>query len=320
MGSAARLRLFINRNRPLILDGGLATELEEHGAQIQGDPLWSARLLDTNPQAITEAHHRFLLSGADVITTATYQASVQGFVTHLGMSAERARELLMSGVHLAREAVKKFGSGNTGPLVAGSIGSYGAYLHDTSEYTGTFAEKMTVEELKDWHRPQVEGLLAAGADLLAFETIPSIKEAKAVVELLAEFPDSSAWLSFSCKDEKHISDGSTFAEAVKVASRSAQLLAVGVNCCSPTVVEPLLDSASSQLSPDTSWVVYPNSGWEYDSEQGWQAGGESSIWIPELSRRWVKQGAALIGGCCCISPAEIAELRKVLKGATTGRP
>ncbi|RVE74134.1 hypothetical protein OJAV_G00038210 [Oryzias javanicus] len=268
---------------------------------INGDPLWSARLLDTNPQAITEADHRFLLSGADVITTATYQASVQGFVTHLGMSAERARELLMSGVHLAREAVKKFGSGNTGPLVAGSIGWYGAYLHDTSEYTGTFAEKMTVEELKDWHRPQVEGLLAAGADLLAFETIPSIKEAKAV-------------------DEKHISDGSTFAEAVEVASRSAQLLAVGVNCCSPTVVEPLLDSASSQLSPDTSWVVYPNSGWEYDSEQGWQAGGESSIWIPELSCRWVKQGAALIGGCCCISPAEIAELRKVLKGATTGRP
>ncbi|RVE56643.1 hypothetical protein OJAV_G00223310 [Oryzias javanicus] len=256
---------------------------------INGDPLWRARLLDTNPQAITEADHRFLLSGADVITTATYQASVQGFETHLGMSAERARELLMSGVHLAREAVKKFGSGNTGPLVAGSIGWYGAYLHDTSEYTGTFAEKMTVEELKDWHRPQVEGLLAAGADLLAFEMIPSIKEAKAVVELLAEFPDSSAWLSFSCKDEKHISDGSTFAEAVEVASRSAQLLAVRVNCCSPTVVEPLLDSASSQLSPDTSWVEYPNSGWEYDSEQ--KTEGRTDCSEEKQKRRRLQRGS-----------------------------
>lgn len=55
------------------------------------------------------------------------------------------------------------------------------------------------KELKDWHRPQVECLAAAGADLLAFETIPSIKEAEALVELLREFPDSSAWLSFSCK-------------------------------------------------------------------------------------------------------------------------
>ncbi|XP_037530925.1 homocysteine S-methyltransferase YbgG [Nematolebias whitei] len=315
MDSSARLRHFLHDNRPLILDGGLATELEAQGAKLQGDPLWSARLLHTNPQAIKDAHYSFLFSGADVITTATYQASIQGFINHLNVSPNDARELLMSGVHLAKETAASFASGGRNPFVAGSVGPYGAFLHDSSEYTGAYAEDLSVEELKVWHRPQVDCLAAAGSDLIAFETIPSLKEAEAVVELLREFPNSVAWLSFSCKDAKHISDGSLFADAVKVASRSSQLLAVGVNCCPPAVVEPLLDSARSLLSPNMSWVVYPNSGEEWDTEQGWQTSGQTSGWISELSPTWLKQGAALIGGCCRISPAHISELKQQLKGS-----
>ncbi|XP_061593592.1 uncharacterized protein zgc:172121 [Cololabis saira] len=319
MASSAFLRRFIKENRPLILDGGLATELEEQGAKLQGDPLWSARLLHTDPQAIKDAHYKFLLSGADVITTATYQASIPAFVSELGMSPECARELLMTGVHLAKEMVKKFDSGERCPLVAGSVGAYGAYRHDGSEYTGSYAEGMSVEDLKAWHRPQVESLLAAGADLIAFETIPSIKEAEAVVELLNEFPNANAWLSFSCKDEKHISDGRRFTDAVEVANRSEQILAVGVNCCSPALVEPLLESARPQLSPDKGWVVYPNSGEDWDPEDGWKA-RQAPQWKPELCQTWEKQGAALIGGCCCICPAQIAELRQRLKGACASSP
>lgn len=314
MGSSALLTQMVNDEGPLILDGGLATDLEAHGAKLQGDPLWSARLLHTDPQAIRDAHYRFLLSGADVITTATYQASIPGFISHLEVSAERARELLMSGVHLAKETVKRFESGKRRPLVAGSVGPYGAFLHDGSEYTGAYAEQMSVEELKVWHRPQIDCLAAAGVDLIAFETIPSIKEAEAVVELLREFPNSKAWLSFSCKDEKRISDGSLFADAVRVAERSTQLLAVGVNCCPPDVVESLLDSAGPLHVSNMSWVVYPNSGEEWDTERGWQTSGKPSGWTPDLSHMWVKQGAALIGGCCRIGPAHIAELRQQLKG------
>lgn len=173
---------------------------------------------------------------------------------------------------------------------------------------------LSSKELKVWHRPQVDGLAAAGADLIAFETIPSIKEAEAVVELLREFPDSKAWLSFSCQDGRRISDGSSFSDAVRVANRSAQLVAVGVNCCPAALVEPLLDSAGSLLSPDLSWVVYPNSGEDWDMEQGWLTSGNTSALIPGLSHTWMKQGAALIGGCCRVGPAHIAELRDELKG------
>ncbi|XP_008405874.1 homocysteine S-methyltransferase isoform X1 [Poecilia reticulata] len=317
MASSACIKRMILSDGPLILDGGLATELEARGAELQGDPLWSARLLHTNPQAIKETHYRFLLSGADVITTATYQASVQGFISHLGVSCDEARKLLMSGVHLAKEAVETFPSGDRSLLVAGSVGPYGAFLHDGSEYSGAYAQRMSVEELKLWHKAQVECLAAAGADLVAFETIPSIKEAQAVVELLREFPDCNAWLSFSCKDEKHISDGSPFADAVRLACRSPQLLAVGVNCCRPAVVEPLLDSARAALGPGVSWVVYPNSGEDWDIEQGWQRSERTAGWTPELSGAWLKQGAALLGGCCRIGPAHIAALRQQLKGSST---
>ncbi|XP_029285471.1 homocysteine S-methyltransferase 1 isoform X1 [Cottoperca gobio] len=299
MGSSARLRPYMNDNGPLILDGGLATELEAQGFKLQGDPLWSARLLHTDPQAIREAHYRFLLSGADVITTATYQASISGFIKHLDVSSERARELLMSGVHLAKESVDRFVSdtrpaGPRRPLVAGSVGPYGAFLLDGSEYTGDYAAEMSVEGFKVWHRPQIECLAAAGVDLVAFETIPSLKEAQALLELLREFPNTNAWLSFSCRDGQRISDGGAFKDAVQIVNRSTQLVAVGVNCCSPELLEPLLASAGS-LRTDASWVVYPNSGEDWDSEHGWRTSEKASASIPALSHTWMKQGAALIG-------------------------
>ncbi|XP_053716627.1 homocysteine S-methyltransferase YbgG isoform X1 [Synchiropus splendidus] len=323
MKSLADLKQHINSYGPLILDGGLATDLEAHGATLQGDPLWSARLLHTQPQAIKESHYRFLQSGADVVTTATYQASLSGFTSHLGLSAEDARELLMSAVHLARDAVRTFVSDGLSTmsekryfLVAGSIGPYGAFLCNGSEYTGDYANNMSLEELRSWHRPQVECVAAAGADVIAFETIPSIKEGEALVELLREFPDTKAWLSFSCKDGKHISDGSLFTDAVQIAQRSKQVIAVGVNCCAPGLVESLLDSAKSIKDPDTQWVVYPNSGEEWDRKQGWKTSGRQSI--TDLSQTWLEQGATMVGGCCRISPAHISELRQALKGKSSG--
>ncbi|XP_066562211.1 uncharacterized protein LOC136750938 isoform X2 [Amia ocellicauda] len=298
----------------VILDGGLATELEAAGIKIQGDPLWSARLLHTNPQAIKDAHQRFLSSGADVLTTATYQASVDGFMKHLGMTSEEAIQLMMSGVQIARDAVQDFKtrtSDNKVPLVAGSVGPYGAFLYDGSEYTGTYEETMSGEEFKAWHRPQVQCLVSAGADLIAMETIPSLKEAEALVELLREFPNTKAWLSFSCKDQKCISTGRTFAEAIQVANRSKQLVAVGVNCCPPPLITPLLTSASQHKPPDVSWVVYPNSGEEWIQNIGWKT-DKSKTTFADLSLEWKKQGAKWIGGCCRISPSEISDLKRVL--------
>ncbi|XP_029285493.1 uncharacterized protein LOC115007003 [Cottoperca gobio] len=222
----------------------------------------------------------------------------------------------MSGVHLAKESVDRFVSdtrpaGPRRPLVAGSVGPYGAFLLDGSEYTGDYAAEMSVEGFKVWHRPQIECLAAAGVDLVAFETIPSLKEAQALLELLREFPNTNAWLSFSCRDGQRISDGGAFKDAVQIVNRSTQLVAVGVNCCSPELLEPLLASAGS-LRTDASWVVYPNSGEDWDSEHGWRT-SEKAVRIHTCSQPHVDEARRrlLIGGLlAAIGPADIAELRR----------
>ncbi|XP_052217585.1 homocysteine S-methyltransferase YbgG-like isoform X2 [Dreissena polymorpha] len=186
-----------------ILDGGTATELVRLGfPAINSDPLWSARLLHTNPEAVKQAHRNFFTKGSDIVVTASYQASVAGFVEHLGVTEEGAVLLIKRSVHLARQAADEVSKdlGCKNGRVAGSVGPYGACLHDGSEYTGNYIEGLSDKELQAWHRPRIGALLEAGADLLAIETIPCQREAELVVKLLeCEFPSSQAWVTFSCK-------------------------------------------------------------------------------------------------------------------------
>ncbi|CAH2223586.1 homocysteine S-methyltransferase 1-like isoform X4 [Pelobates cultripes] len=301
-----------------ILSGGLSTELEAAGFMIQGDPLWSARLLKTNPQAIKNVHASFLKSGADVLTTATYQASVEGFQKSLDLNVDEAAELFHVGVRLAREAAEEFNAQSPvkkNVIIAGSIGPYGAFLHDGSEYTGNYVTDMTIEDLKNWHRQQMRCLAMSGIDLFAFETIPSQKEAEALVLLLREFPNLKAWLSYSCKDISSTSYGDKFKEAVKIGMGLDQLVAVGVNCCAPNLVSPLLMSANQNQDPKTGWIVYPNTGEEWNHEFGWQGRGAEKH-ILDSVQEWINLGAKWIGGCCRTTPSDIESLRQCLRPAT----
>ena len=115
-----------------VLDGGLSTALEQQGADLSTS-LWTARLLAEDPRRILEAHRSFFAAGAQVATTATYQASVEGFAG-AGYDEDNARRLIRSSVALAREARDEAADGNSGLLVAASVGPYGAFLADGSEY------------------------------------------------------------------------------------------------------------------------------------------------------------------------------------------
>ncbi|KAE8625852.1 hypothetical protein XENTR_v10006414 [Xenopus tropicalis] len=294
-----------------ILSGGLSTELENSGFLLQGDPLWSARLLQTNPQAIKNVHTSFLKSGAEVLSTATYQASVKGFQEHLGLSIDEVAELFHVGVRLAKEAAAEI-KDNRNILIAGSIGPYGAFLSDGSEYTGNYLRNMSVEELKDWHRLQMQCLASAGIELFALETIPGQKEAEALLELLREFPNTNAWLSYSCRDMSSTSYGDAFEKAVGIAHKSKQLVAVGMNCCPPTFVSSLLTSANKNRGLDIGWIVYPNSGKIWDHNLGWQGGGTEKT-LSEYALEWVNLGAKWIGGCCTTTPSAIATLLHTLR-------
>ena len=299
---------FFRQKKALILDGGLATTLEDRGFDL-ADDLWSARVLLENPEAIGQVHLDFLAAGADCITTATYQATLPGLQKR-GLDAGQARAILESAVNLALSARKTFWSdqenrrGRLHPLVAASVGPYGAYLADGSEYSGNYG--LGQEELRRFHRDRWEILAASGADILACETLPNLQEAEALLELLHQTPGRWAWFSFCCRDGSSLGDGTPFARAVAMCAASSQVAAVGVNCTAPEFIGPLLEAG--RQATDKPLIVYPNSGEIYDPVTKSWAAQSGQTTIPELAVTWVKQGARAIGGCCRTGPADIRKL------------
>ncbi len=295
----------------VILDGAMATELESRGADLR-DPLWSAKILLEQPDLIRQVHYDYFVAGADVAITASYQASFPGLAAR-SLTHDQAADLMCLSIELACAARAQYITTHKPaiqPLIAASVGPYGAYLHDGSEYTGDYG--LTVAELMDWHRPRLAVLAASGADLLACETIPSLAEAAALVRLLAEFPDTPAWLSFSCRDGEQLCHGELFADGVRLAAASDNIVAVGVNCTAPRHIESLLQHAQGITTKPL--LTYPNSGERWDApSQCWLPGtGEADF--AQAAARWYAAGARLIGGCCRTGPGEIRALRAWLSG------
>ncbi len=168
---------------------------------------------------------------------ASYQATVAGF-ERLGHTTEESRALIKKTVQLAKQAQSK-SQGTQEKWVAASVGPYGAYLADGSEYRGNYGLSQT--ELVDFHRERLELLLEAGADLLAIETIPDITEIQALIELLAQHPKATAWLTVTLKDAHHLCDGTDLRVFQLLAESSEQIIAYGVNCVQPDLVLPALE-------------------------------------------------------------------------------
>jgi homocysteine S-methyltransferase len=289
----------------VVLDGGLATELEARGADLR-DSLWSAKLLIENPDLIRDVHAAYFDAGADVAISASYQASFIGFAER-GIQHEEAEDLMRLSVLLAREA--RDVAGGDGQVVAASIGPYGAVLGNGAEYTGDYGR--TIEELLEFHLPRMQVLAEAGADILAIETIPSILEAEALVRALASVPDARAWMSFTCRDGDRICDGTPFEQAVRTASSSPQVVAIGVNCTAPHDITSLIEIATANT--ELPIIVYPNRG------AFWDAVRHSWVDPPRQDPRptlqpleWAEHGARLIGGCCGVGPTQISEIATAL--------
>lgn len=287
-------------DRPVVLDGGLATLLERHGHDLSSH-LWSARLLRDDPAAVQAAHREFFEAGAEVATTASYQVSFEGFGSD-GVDADEVTRLLLRSVALAaaaRDEVAPHG------WVAASIGPYGAVLADGSEYRGDY--DLDVAGLRAFHRPRLEVLAATvgeGADVLAVETVPCLAEVEAV---LAEIDGTGvpAWISLSADGERTRA-GEPLAEAFAMAADVAEVLAVGVNCTTPVDATAVV-ALAGERGPA---VVYPNSGQGWDAEaRTWT--GESAFHADDVAS-WVADGARLVGGCCRVGPEDITALRATL--------
>jgi homocysteine S-methyltransferase len=295
---------------PVILDGGLATELERRGADLR-DQLWSARLLIDDPGLIREVHRDYFRAGAQVAITATYQASAMGFATR-GIGRDRADDLMRLAVVLAQEA--RDDAATQAPerplMVAASLGPYGATRADGSEYTGDYGP-VGDGELVDFHRERAEVLAATEPDLFAVETIPSIAEARALATVLTALPDVPAWVSFSCRDEAHIADGTPIEDAARIVAAVPSVLAIGVNCTPGRFITSLLQRLRDATPLPA--VVYPNAGGRWDaSARRWSDDAETGPRdLAAAAGTWAREGATWIGGCCGFGVDAIEELARV---------
>ena len=283
-----------------VLDGGLATELEARGLDLR-DPLWSARVLRDDPQAIEDVHRAYFEAGADVAITASYQATFEGFASR-GIARDEAAALLRLSVEIARRA--REAAGRNG-LVAGSVGPYCVVLANGGEYTGDYTG-VGDEQIVATQQPRIAELLAAGADAIAFETIPNAREAVVLARLLDELPGVDAWLSFCCRDGEHLSDGSRIDDVIRAADANGRVTAFGINCTPPEHVDSLLALARS--ATDKPLLVYPNHGRTWHEETYTWSGIGADRFPAELVSRWRELGARAVGGCCGIGPGAIAEI------------
>lgn len=331
-----------------MLDGGLATELERAGHDLD-DPLWSARVLLDDPGAVEAVHRAYLAAGADCILTATYQATIPGLEAR-GLSVAEAEEVLRWAVRLAVRARRDFWAepgarqGRIRPIVAASVGPYGAFLADGSEYRGRYG--VGRRALARFHRRRWELLAASDADLLACETIPSLDEAEVLAELAGTADGKPAWLSFSCRDERSLCDGTPVGVAAALADAAPGVFAVGVNCVDPALAPALVAAIAAET--DKPVVAYPNAGGAYDAaSRSWSdaprnaglaagagaslghAGSSASSGAPvsgagsaagrvgppfHPARAWVEAGASAVGGCCRTGPSDVRHIRAAFAG------
>jgi homocysteine S-methyltransferase len=314
--SATPLAELLETQGYIVLDGGLATELERRGADL-ADPLWSARQLVEGPELIREVHEAYFAAGADVAVSASYQASLAGFAGRR-IGFRHAVQLMALSVDLAKEARERFwndprrAEGRAWPLVAASIGPYGASLADGSEYRGHYG--ISRQQLADYHGPRLAAVMTARPDLLAIETIPSADEAGMVLELLAAWPGIRVWVSFTCTDSSRIGDGEPVADAIAAVAGHPLVAAVGFNCVPPSMAEELVAGAARVT--DRPLVIYPNSGERWDAGRRRWIPGEGPFDFGAGARRWRARGARLIGGCCRTGPETIRTIRASLEPGT----
>ena len=289
---------------PVVLDGGLATELEKMGHDL-ADALWSARLLRDAPGDIEAVHRAYFEAGADVAITAGYHASFEGFAK-IGVGREKTQRLLRRSVELAKRARD---TARPDGLVAASVGPYAVVLANGTEYTGDYSG-VRDERFAEVHRPRIDAMLEAGPDLLAFETIPALREVTALVDLLDQYAGVESWMTFCCRDGERLSDGTPVEEAARVVTDGGRVTALGVNCTPPEHVDSLLERIRAATHLPT--LVYPNSGRTWDGETHQWSGAGVDRFPPAVVEGWRARGASGIGGCCGIGPAAIAGVAQAL--------
>lgn len=287
-----------------VLDGAMSSALEQHGLDTN-NKLWTAKALIDDIDIVYDVHFKYFEAGAQMVLTDTYQANIYAF-EKLGYTRNQAQKFIAMGVLVAKKARDDYEkqTGKHG-LVAGTIGPYGAYLADGSEYRGDYL--LNEAQYLDFHLPRLQTILEQEPDCIALETQPKLFEPVTLLKWLSKYaPTMPVYVSFTLRDEQTLSDGTKLSRAIKEVSKYPQVFAVGINCIAPKLVEKALKTIRQATTKQI--IVYPNSGSVYDpNTKTWQELTQK-IDFKQAAAKWHQTGANIIGGCCTTTPTEIKQI------------
>ena len=270
----------------IILDSAMGSRLKEMGHKLTA-PLWSATVLQSSPEDITQIHKENIEAGAQVITTNTFrttpyalqQAGLSGVDAHT-----RARALTLLAIRLAWKSVKESGKDIK---IAASIGPL-ADCWTPQEFPGNIISR-------PWHDAQLDNLSHHTTDILLLETMNSGREAKGLTELALRY-EKPVWVSFALNEEGNIYNGDDIVAIAKFLEKKG-VSAIGVNCSNLEVSKMALSKLREAVS--VPLLAYPNVELE-------QAEGKKKKKTPKVKLKdfvaWSEEvkalGVEFIGGCC----------------------
>lgn len=294
----------LNQKTALVLDGGLATTLEGYGCDLNSS-LWSSEVLINQPDKVMQAHQAFTDAGADIVLTSTYQASFATFKA-IGKETSEIEQLFEIAVKNIKEAV------TDDQVVVGSLGPYGAYLSDGSEYTGQY--EISVDEYIQFHEERINALINRGIYDFVFETVPNFNEIKAIVEyIIPNYSDHNTfWISCTVDNEGNLSDGTEFEKVCQyIVQHIGRVPVFGINCSSINSVEKAINKGLLELPQVIA--LYPNGGKTFDPiEKVWIGKGENALLV-QKTKEWIAQGVQIIGGCCETTPEDIKQIHEAIE-------
>ena len=283
----------------LVLDGGTGTELDRRGVDISL-PLWSARAIIDAPQTLLEVHRDYLLAGADLITANTFRTHRRS-LAKAGV-ADRAAELTMRAVAIAREACRQF---EPRARVLGSV----APLEDC--YSPDLVPDVSACNVE--HAEMIDHLAQAGADLILIETMMHPREAEAAADAARQRMPGAWMMSFCVRSEGPPGILLSGHPVIDLLDRVGDAWAVGINCVAAPAVEANVKLLRELLPGTVRIAAYANIGL-VDEYGNWvRSDGADPVRYAEYTKRWQDAGASIIGGCCGTTPAHIKAVRDMLR-------
>ena len=289
-------------NKPtiLLLDGGMGQELIKRSSK-EITPLWSTQVMVDEPDIVRDLHVDYILAGSRVITLNAYTMTPQR-LTRDGQIKD-FETLQLAAIHAATSARTK--AGIAGVKIAGCLPPLVASYH--AEVAPAYDEMLASYS-------QIVAVQAPHVDVFLCETMPSVAEAKAAL-LAAKKSGLPVWVSLTIQDDNkaQLRSGEPLSQAVAMLHELGAD-AILLNCSKP---EAILAAWPQMLSESGLTGAYANGFTSVDSLKpgGTVTSMESrSDLNPEayalFALQWAKNGAGLIGGCCEVGPAHIAELAK----------